>query len=216
MGPTVFRLAQRRHDRWRVPIAVRVLRRPAVWWAATIIVALVAAMMVGNLHSAAKRNRDAWGTPTTVLVATNTIEAGAAIGEQFSVAQWPQALVPAGAIDTVDPAAVAAAPIFEGEPLIAPRLSGSGAGLGARIPSGRSAVAVSALLIPTGLAVGDRVDLVATFPSGVAQHDGVVASAAVVIDVDEDQVTVAVTPDEVSATATAITRGTLTMLVNGA
>lgn len=194
---------------------MRVLRRPLAWWLLTAAVAISAALTVGGIQAEAKRNRDAWGDTAAVLVAIEAIEPGAVIAPRVEAQRWPRALVPDGAVAEVSTDAVAITSIGEGEPLMAHRLSGTGAGLGARIPPGRRAVAVSAVLVPTGLAVGDSVDLVATFPSGAERDDGVVATASVVIDASDDQVTVAVLPDEVAATAAAISRGTLTLLVNG-
>ena len=75
---------------------------------------------------------------------------------------WPAALVPAGALSSLDDGVVVAAPVVAGEPVVRSRLGRAGpARSPPRLAAGDAAVTLPVGDTPPPVAVGDRVDLVA-------------------------------------------------------
>src|SRR5439155_16784385 len=153
-----------------------------------------------------------WGPTRTVVVAVRTVAAGDQIGSgDVATRASPAGLVPSGAASSraavVGRTAVVA--LFPGEVVLGGHLSGRGArGAAALVPVGRRAIAVPAESAATRVARGDLVDVLSVAPNG--SGDAVlVATAAIVVDVAEGSVTVAVSPDEARRVATAIARGAI-------
>jgi len=160
---------------------------------------------------------DAWGPTTSVFVATEVIEVGDDVDAAVRRADFPAVAVPDDAVMAVDASVVARERIHPGDVIVAARVSGSGVGLAERLPEGTSAIAV-----PSGpgwppLSVGDVVDLHATLNelAGGQPQTLRVAERAVVVDVADRAVTVAVPRQQVSATANALSRGVITVALVG-
>lgn len=188
-----------------------------MWWLIVAAAALGPLWFVNGLVVEATETREAWGQTTSVFVATDVIEAGDDVRGAVRRADFPAVAVPDAALAVVDASVVARERIHPGDVIIAARVSGSGVGLAERLPDGTSAIAV-----PSGpgwppLAVGDVVDLHATLNelAGGQPQTLRVAERAVVVDVGERAVTVAVPRAEVSATANALSRGVITVALVG-
>jgi Flp pilus assembly protein CpaB len=125
----------------------------------------------------------------------------------------PLAVVPDGAVTDAPVGLVATADLVLGEVVVQARLAPEGlAGVAALVPDGWRALAVptsaSGLGAPVPpLAVGDRVDVLAP---------DVVAADALVVDVEETAVTVAVPADDAPALAEAVAGAVVTLALRGA
>ncbi|MGH9165205.1 MAG: RcpC/CpaB family pilus assembly protein, partial [Acidimicrobiales bacterium] len=86
-------------------------------------------------------------------------------------------------------------------------------GVAAQLPPGLRALAVPVDAASLPLRQGYRVDVLATFDTAdpAAEPTFPVATAALVLDVAEDAVTLAVTPTEAPRLAFAIARGTIAL-----
>ena len=207
--PTSFPPRWRR--RWR---AWR--RRSAfAWWATALILALVTAGVVRSAVVRSSSVLDELGSLRAVVVVTAPVDVGGTVGgDHVSVARRPASMLPEGAVLVPADAVgrVAVVPLVPGEVVVASKLAPDGLrGAAALLPDGLRAVAVPAG--PGGrppLAIGDRVDVLATLVDGPTV---VVAAGALVLALDDesDAVTVAVAPDEAPEVASAVTTGTITL-----
>ncbi|MDP8992888.1 MAG: RcpC/CpaB family pilus assembly protein, partial [Actinomycetota bacterium] len=105
-------------------------------------------------------------------------------------------------------------PVVAEEVLLEAKLAPWGVqGIAALVPPGRRALAVPAGKGGLALRRGQRVDVLATFDvtDGRSEPTFPVASAALVVDVGEEAVTVAVGPEEAPRVAFAVARGTVTL-----
>ena len=217
----------------RIPVR-RLARRarlsPATWWLAAAAVAAVATVRVGELDDAAEARRRAWGESTSVVVAARDLAAGAVVGAgDVTVEEWPAAMVPGGALAEAPIGSTVTAPVVAGEAVVAARVAPEGlSGVAALIPPGHRAVAVPGSAGGLGtdtppLRVGDRVDVLATFDvvdptdgSAGSEPTGTVADGALVVDVSDDAVTLAVPAVDAARVAFAVARGTITLALVGA
>jgi Flp pilus assembly protein CpaB len=193
-----------------VPTPLRLLRRrPVPFWVAAAAAALLTALLVGRLAGEAGAARDRWGERREVVVATADVAAGEPV--EAALRALPVAVVPAGALRSLPRGAVAAVDLAEGEVLLEGRLAG-----GSILPEGTRGIA-----LPAGgglpLAVGDRVDVLATFDASVAGDEPTFAVArdAPVVHVGDDAVTVAVSESEAPRVAYALTAGSVTVVLSG-
>lgn len=211
--------------------AVRRARRsPALWWLAAAAVAAYATTRVGAIDDEAEARRAAWGESVPVAVATRAVAAGEVLGPlDVTIEAWPVAVVPAGALDEAPVGRTATAPIVAGEAVVAARVAPEGLSeVAARLPPGWRAVAIPAAAGGFGgdlppLAIGDHVDVLASFDtfdvrdgSSGGEPAGVVAEAALVVDVSDTTVTVGVPASVAPDVAFATSRGTVTLALVGA
>ena len=197
-------------------------RRPRLWWAVTLALALAAGALTAGAVERAVAARAAWGTTTTVLVAVRGVAAGEPIGAGDVERQArPAAMVPPTALRELPDRAVAGAAVVEGEVLVRERLAGAGLrGPAARLPSGTRAVAIPAEpgLTPP-VEVGDHVDVIVALAAAAA-GDGppgfTLVPRAVVVAVDEHAVTVGVPADDAARVVVALGAGAVTLALVGA
>jgi Flp pilus assembly protein CpaB len=181
------------------------------------VVAVATAAIVGHLATGAAAARDRWGPRRATLVITRDVDAGRPIDARDSeVRLLPSALVPHDALRSRPARALAAVDLRAGETVLPSRLAGYGRSVvTTRLPRGTRGVAVPA---GTGLplAVGDRVDVLATFDKAAAV-DGAptfpVATDALIVHVDRDAVTVAVAARDAARVAYALTTGAVTLVL---
>ena len=196
-------------------------RRPLVYWALTGVLALATALVVGGMVARADRAAARYGDPQPVLVATVDIAAGDPVTEAaVEIQTIPGSLVPDGAMAAVPDGRVALATIYAGEPVVEARIAPDGLrGVAALLPADSRALAV-----PTGpgslrLAVGDTVDVMVTTGPALVEGTGTtgdtVASGALVVDVADETVTVAVDESDAPDVAAARTQGTVTLALSG-
>lgn len=209
--------------------ARRALARPAVRRALVALLAAATAVTVISLIEAADAARSRWGDTRPVVVATRDLAPGDVVdAAAVTVRDLPSGLVTDAALASVGPGAVVRHPIVAGEPVVARRLAPDGlTGVAALVPSGQRAVAVP--LGPAGgppLVVGDRVDVIAVLPPGAGSGEGdpeasggepafALAEHALVVDVTDGAVTVAVPRDDVPRVAWALGLGSLVLSLVG-
>lgn len=164
----------------------------------TVVLALIAGGVTARVVARAEATAAAFGDRRLVAVAVHTLEPGHVIGaDEVAWRELPRAALPdAEPVD--DPVGrVALTEILGGEPVVAARVAPDGArGPAALVPAGGRALAVPTDDPHPALRVGDHVDLQAGSVT--------VARGAVVVDVADHALTVAVAGREVAATAQAL------------
>lgn len=200
----------------------RTYRSPLLYWAAAGVLTLVTVLVVARLVGGAEARAARWGATRSVPVAARAVEAGAVLAEaDVAERRLPASVLPDGPIADAPVGRAAAVAVTAGEVLLESKLAAAGTrGAAARMPEGRRGIAVPAG--PAGmppLEPGNRVDLLATLPEEIVGGDGagaptvLVARAAVVLDVDDDTATVAVTPGEAARVAFALAAGAVTVVL---
>lgn len=181
----------------------------ALWWTAAASVAAVGTLRLGAAERAVADERAAWGTPVVVAVATADLAPGAAVGPaDVELAERPAAMVPVGALTSVPIGEVVTAPVVAGEVLVDARVGTGGLSpVAARVPAGQRAVAVPTAAAVPPLRVGDLVD--------VLDGGGVVVAAALVVDVADGAVTLAVAAADAPALAAAASGGSVALALVG-
>jgi Flp pilus assembly protein CpaB len=195
----------------------RLRRHPLAYWGLVAALALTTGAVVAGTTDDARRTANAWGDRERVAVARHAIEPGDLIhGDDIDWRDLPRVALPHHPATEVV-GRVATAPFFAGEMLVAERLAPDGScAVAAQVPSGRRAMAVPSTRGAPPLEVGDVVDLVAVVdPAASGIGPARVASAASVVAIGDEAVTVAVEVDEVGDTAFAISTGAVIIALAG-
>jgi Flp pilus assembly protein CpaB len=133
------------------------------------------------------------------------------------VRRLPAGLVPPGAEEAQPDGAVVTDTVHEGEVVLAARLAPAGTSpLAAALPPGTRGVSVPVDARALPVEHGDVVDVLATFDpdlAGGSDPTVAVARGAVVIDVAEEAVVVAVTPGQAPRVAFASAAGAVALAV---
>ena len=226
--------------------ARRIMVRPVVRRLLVLMVAAGTGLTVVALVRSADQARDRWGATRTVAVARHDLAPGETIdGGSAELRELPEAAVATEALAAVPVGAVVRQPVAAGEPLLGDRIAPGGlTGVAALVPAGHRAIAipVEPLGVPR-VVVGDQVDVLAvlapapalaapaadgseeTDPSEVDSLDGLatvgqtampVVERAVVVDVADGAVTIAVAERDVPAVATALAYGPVLLTLAGA
>jgi Flp pilus assembly protein CpaB len=216
---------------------VRTLTRRAI----VVVVAVVTAVAVSSVVRTAEQTRSRWADTRRVAVAERDLAPGDVVDDgAVVVREVPSAAVAGDATGTVPLGAVVRYPIAAGEPVIGDRLAPLGlTGVAALVPPAHRAVAV-----PTGPAgtppihPHDRVDIVALTSPGADTHshevpaDGsgaddttsvaptapatTLVEQALVVDVSDTAVTVAIPTPLAPTVAYAATQGLTVLTLIGA
>jgi len=197
---STLRWVRPRLTRWMYQWA----QRRAVWGGAVVLLALGTGLIVASITAGAIAERASWGELATVAVASRPIGVGDNVAEAIEWLDYPAAVVPALAAVSVSVEDVASVPIGSGEMVVETDIRSSSAGLGAQLPRGRSAMALPRVAGWPELVVGDQVALLATSSIASAQT---VSDEAVVLQVDEDVVTLSIVSGDTPAVADALSRG---------
>ncbi|MEO6121074.1 MAG: SAF domain-containing protein [Acidimicrobiales bacterium] len=194
---------------------MRLRRSPLIFWTASLAVALFTATTIAGLVGRAADRAADLGGLTEVTVMARSVPAGRVLdAADVVVRRLPAALLPASPPARSARGRVALVDLAEGEVVLASRLARDGvAGIAALLPDGMRAVAVPLDTARMELRSGYRVDVLATFDTAepTAEPTVEVATAALVIDVDDDAVTLAVTPTEAPRVAFALARAIVTL-----
>jgi len=187
-------------------------RHPLLSGAAAVALTVVTAITLVQAFARADAARRAWGTTEPVLVARRHLSTGDEIeAADVAVRAWPVGLLPDGAVTgTVDAVVgrTVVARIEPGEVVVTSRLAPDGLhGVAALVPLGWRAIAIPTGAGTVALAVGDRVDLVAAVDE--SRPAAVLASDALVVDVSEQAITVAVPAADAPAVAFGVAAGTV-------
>lgn len=198
---------------------VRFRRRlgPRRYLALATLAAVAAAVTVARITGDAAAEAARWGPGRPVPVATRALPAGAEVGRgDVQLVVRPAGLLPDAAVAADPVGRRLAHPVAAGEVVLASRLAPTGASeVAARLPAGTVGLAVPHDGRGLRLVLGDRVDVLATFDTGTG--DGArdptfaVAQAAVVVDVGDDGVTVAVPAADAPRVAFALAAGIVTL-----
>lgn len=212
--------------------ARRALHRPVVRRITVAFVALATALAVGLLVRSGTEARHHWGTARPVVVAQRDLTPGEVVdASAVELRQLPVAVIGDEALDTEPIGSVVRYPIIAGEPLVRDRLAPQGvSGVAALVPDGDRAVSVPTGLGRPPLHAGDRVDLLVVVAStgdiygqsadpaqDLASGEPAfpLVSAAPVVDVNEQAVTVAVPSADAPRVAYAIANGVVVLALTG-
>jgi len=171
--------------------------------------------MVGQAEAEAAR----YGSLRPTLVALTDLPAGATVAAgDTELRPLPAGLVPGGALDDLVDGAVVTASIHAGEVVLDTRLGLAGLSpTVALLPPGTRGLAVPAGPGTIPLADGDLVDVLATFDPSLAEGNEptvAVARSALVVHVDAEAVTIAVTTEQTPRVAFALTAGSVTLALS--
>jgi len=218
--PRPRRAARRRPPRPRPLLALR--RRPRLWWGVVLALAGAVGWSVAGLVAAADAASDSWERGTAVVVAARDLQPGEPVGPgDVRVVERPAAIVPPAAVHELPEGQVVRTAVFEGEALVVERLAPAGVrGLAATLERGTRAVAIP---VEPGTApplqVGDVVDVLVALPpeaAGGGPAGFALTSDAVVVDVGDHAVTVAVGRSVAPRIAVALGQGAVTLALVGA
>lgn len=180
------------------------------WWRArprTRALVMVGFAVLMALAIAGRLSASPHGPPTPALVATRDLPAGHELtSTDLRQVRWPADLVPDRALTS--PTGTLIAPLPDGA--VATERHVGDAGIVAGVPDGQAVVPVPRGSLPE-LSVGARLELVAADAAGGAGH--LVATDAVVVQVDEVAVWVAAPREEANALADAALRGPIGVVV---
>ena len=205
----------------------RALARTVVRRAVVLALAIVTGLVVVSLVSSAEAARQRWGRARPVAVATRDLAPGDLVdGSSVEVRRLPEAAVTPGALAEPPSGSVVRQPVAAGEPLVPERLAPQGlTGVAALVPAGHRAVAIPiGPLAAPPLTVGDLVDVLAVVPAPVEQRplptgnepSFPLVEAAVVVDVGEQSIAVAVPEADAPRVAWVLTNGSLVLVLAGA
>lgn len=172
-------------------------------WPLTALVALALAVLTTTIVSRAEQTAAGYRERLRVPVATRDLEPGEQIEPgDVDWRELPAIAVPE-AVTGDDPSGrTVVEPVLAGEPVAESRLAPTGvSGPAALVPPGARALAVPVDPPLTSLTVGDRVDLLAL--------GRWVARGAVVVDVTDGSIVVAVDEEEAPAVARGVLEGSV-------
>ena len=188
-----------------------------MFWSLAVGLALLTGATVARLVGEAATRADQLGGLREVPVAARAVDAGQVLSPADVVMRrLPVALLPEGPVAASPADHAALVPLVPGEILLEAKLAPWGVqGVAALVPPGRRALAVPSARGGLSLRRGNHVDVLATFDTteGGTEPTFAVATSALVVDVSEESVTVAVSPEEASRVALATARGTVTLAV---
>ncbi|WP_436795040.1 SAF domain-containing protein [Actinospongicola halichondriae] len=196
-----------------------VLRPPPRRLLVVLLLALVLGTAVHRTTSEAAARAAALGTTRPVAVARQDLDAGQIIrAGDVELVDRPVAHLPDDVV-VDDPTGLAVrSAVVAGEVLTGQRLAGDGhSGAAALVPEGWRAVAIPVFDAIAPTQPGDLVDVIASFDPALSIRDPslVIAADAVVVDVADDAVTVAVTRERVTEVAFALANGIVTLALVG-
>jgi pilus assembly protein CpaB len=210
------RLVPHRYD-----LALALRRRPRHRRVLVAVVAAGCGVAVMGTVQRAEDARAAWGAPVPVLVATRDLGPGDRLDAgNTAVEQHPAPLVPHGALAELPADARLAEAVYAGEVVRDARLAAEGLSVvAARLPPGTRAVAIPVEPGTTPpLTVGDRVDVLVALPpeaAGGGPPGFALTDGALVVDVSDTAVTIAVDTDAAPRVAVAFATGAVTLALAG-
>lgn len=213
-----FRPPSGRASRRPAPLVLaRLRRRPLLWWLAALALSATTAQVVGGALARAEAGAARYGDTQDVLVTTRSVEAGELLGRDAAeVSKVPVGFVPEGSVGAEALGSRVAVRLHAGEVVLGGRLAGAASSaVAAILPTGTRGLAVPADAAALPVEVGDVVDVLATLAElggvGTGAPTTTVAAGALVVDVVEGAVTVAVPEDDVGRVAYAISTGIVTL-----
>ncbi len=203
----------------------RLVRGRGLRWAATVVLAVIAAAVATASVQRAEAARAAFGEIRRVPVATGELALGLEVADaDVAWVDLPVVLIPAGVAEA-PVGRVVTEPIAPGEVVLERRVSADADSGAAVVGAGHRALAVPVEAAPPGLEVGDRVDAYAPGSSvgslaEVARGQGAGARRltrdALVVAVDDRVVTIAVEGADATAVAGGLLDGAVVLALVGA
>lgn len=204
----------RRPRRRGVPaVLARLGRRPVLWWLAALLLSGLTAQVVMGALARAEAGAARYGTTRAVLVTTRAVDAGEVLDPGAAeVRDVPAGFVPPGAVGVDALGSRARETLHAGEVVHGGRLAPGGlSAVAALLPPATRGIAVPTDAGTLPLVVGDAVDVLATVAELTEFTGGpptaTLATGALVVDVQEGAVTVAVPEDDAARVAYAVTTG---------
>lgn len=201
------------------PARLPILRPPPLRLVLVLLAAIVVGLVVYRTTAGAAAVTARLGRTTPVVVVQRAVAPGQQLeAGDVALVHRPVAHVPEGAVAEDPTGRTVRSALEPGEILVRTRLGDvDRSGPAALVPEGWRAVAVPVVDVALPVDPGDLVDVVASFdPTLVARDPSlVVAADAVVVDVDDDAVTVAVPRSRVTEVAFALTNGVVLLALVG-
>lgn len=150
----------------------------------SIVLAVLATVGLRDHLARLEARAGVGGRDGPIVLSRTDLERGTALdASMVEVRSIPARFRPPGALARVGQAAgrVLAADVAAGEPLTTARLALPGGPVAALVPEGLRAILVPAGIPPGTLAPGDRVDVLATYPTGQPYTETVAVGAEVLL-----------------------------------
>lgn len=212
---------RRRHrrlvpPRWRMRMR-RWRRHPIVGVVAVVGLAASGGLTLGRVAAHTRAEAVRYGSAVRVPVAVRTLAVGDTVGEgDVEFRRVPRAFVPAGHAARRPVGHVVVATVVAGEVVVEDRLAPTGLhGAAALVPAGWRALAVPSGPGTPRVGRGDHVDLLAATGDGDGPST-VVGHGAVVVEVSDQAVTVALSQSDAPSLAAALARGAVSIALIGA
>jgi Flp pilus assembly protein CpaB len=196
------------------PARFPILRPPPLRLVLVVLLAVAVGLTVHRTTARAAAVTSRLGAQVTVAVAQRDVAVGQVLEPgDVALVDRPAAHVPPGARHDDPTGETVREALHEGEVVVEQRLAGGRSGAAALVPEGWRAVAVPVVDAPLPARRGDTVDVVASFDPTLVERDPsrIVAAGAVVVDVSDEAVTVAVPSARVTDVAFALTNGIVTL-----
>ena len=194
---------------------MRFRHHPWLFWLFAVSLALFTGLTVARLLTEAASRAERLGGLRDVRVTTRNIGAGHQLSAgDVAVRRLPAAVLPEGPVAASPAGHTTLVPLAAGEIVLEAKLAPWGLeGVAALVPPGRRALAIPTPKGGIALRRGNQVEVLATLETaeGGTEPTFAVARSAQVLDVGEESVTVAVTPEEAARVAMAVSRGTVTV-----
>ena len=160
-------------------------RRPWIYWTIVTAVAAAGAIATASVLGGVDDERARWGTSAIVLVATRDVAAGEPLADLVAEHRYPTAMIPAGAVKSLEAGAGAKHALAAGEIVVEVDVAATTAPR-SLIPSGWLAVAI-AEGVASGATIGDHV---------VVASEGIRLAADALVVGHLDGVTIVAVPDD--------------------
>jgi pilus assembly protein CpaB len=134
----------------------------------SLAVAVAATLLLESHLRRVEAAAAAAGPGRPLVVATSGLERGAGVSsDDLGVRRIPAAFAPPGAVTRISDAVgrTLASDVAMGEVLTETRLAGAGGPVASMVPSGLVAFPITSSLPPGSVVPGDRVDVLATYPT---------------------------------------------------
>lgn len=186
----------------------RALRHPLVRAGALVALGILASLTWSAKVTALDEQRARWGELAEVMVVVGHVDIGAPLAGAVETRELPLAVVPANAISDVGSGAVAKTPLYEGEILLADRITDTDP-FGP--PPGTVAVTLSTVATTPLVDRGDLIDVWLVDSANLSSRR--IARNVLVLSLDSDEITIAVPEPHVAETTAAALRPVVITLV---
>ncbi|MGY6501585.1 MAG: SAF domain-containing protein [Acidimicrobiales bacterium] len=200
-------------------LRVTLRRRPVLFWASCVVAVTSSILVVGEAARSATRDAQTYGALVPTVVATAHLEPGRVVEPgDVRITQIPASLAPVGALGDPPVGHVVRQDIVEGEAVVAGRLAGGSAvGVAAVLGADQRGVAIPLPSHRPPLQVGQVVDVLAVIDPGTSPGRipaTLIAERAVVVDVADGGVTVAVSRADAASIVGALPTSVVDVVVH--